>query len=408
MPINAPTLLHVDGDAFFASCAQALNPELKGKPVVIGAERGLATAISYEAKRYGIKRGMLGSKIKQLCPNCKFVKSDYEVYHLFSQRLFDIVKQFTPDVEKYSVDECFADLTGLRRPYNSSYLGIARKIKDKIEADLGITVSVGLGPNKTIAKIASEWDKPSGLVAIPGNRIHHHLKDLPLSEIWGIGSQTSAYLKKLGVKDSWDFAQKPESWIKQHLTKPHFETWQELNGEQIYQLDLSQKETYQSITRSRTFHPASDNADKVFGELTKNLEKACSKLRSLKMVAGQVIVMLKTQTFNFQAEVVKLDTPTNNPQEMAIVVKRAFQKMFRSRITYRATGVTMKKLQPAGKVQMDLFSSKIRKQKLDQVYYQVDKLKQRYGSQILTLASSLPALEDRPRKFNVPHLGTVS
>ncbi len=408
MPINAPSLLHVDGDAFFASCAQALNPKLKGKPVVIGAERGLATAISYEAKRYGIKRGMLGSKIKQLCPDCNFVNSDYEVYHLFSQRLFNIITQFTPEVEKYSVDECFADLTGLRRPYNTSYLGIARQIKEKIESDLGITVSVGLGPNKTIAKIASEWDKPSGLVAIPGNRIHHHLKDLPLSEIWGIGSQTSAYLKKLGVKDAWDFAQRPESWVKKHLTKPHHETWQELNGDKVYQLDLGEKEAYQSITRSRTFHPASDKADKVFGELTKNLEKACSRLRSLKMVAGQVNVMLKTQTFNFQAEVVKFDTPTNNPQEMSLAVKRAFQKMFRPRITYRATGVTMKRLQPAGKVQMDLFSSKLRKQKLDQVYYHVDKLKQRYGSQILTLASSLPALEDRPRKFNLPHLGTVS
>ncbi len=404
--MNTP-ILHVDGDAFFASCAQALNPKLKGKPVVIGAERGLATAVSYEAKKYGIKRGMLGRKIKELCPKCNFVNSDYEVYHLFSQRLFNIIKKFTPEVEKYSVDECFADLSGLRRPYNASYLGIAGQIKQKIEADLGITVSVGLGPNKTIAKIASEWDKPSGLVAVPTNRIHHYLKELPLAEIWGIGSQTSAYLKKLGVKNSLDFARRPENWVKRRLTKPYFETWQELNGEKVYQLEFGEKETYQSITRSRTFYPASDNAAKVFGELTKNLETACSRLRSLKMVARQVNIMLKTQTFNFQAEIVKLDTPTNNPQEMGLAVKKAFQKIFRPRITYRATGVTMKKLQSAGKVQMNLFSSKERTKKLDQVYYQVDKLKQRYGSQIMTLASSLPALEDRSRKFSLPHLGTV-
>jgi DNA polymerase IV len=408
MQMTNPSLLHVDGDAFFASCAQALNPKLKGKPVVIGAERGLATAVSYEAKKYGIKRGMLGTKISQLCPDCNFVKSDYEVYHLFSHRLFNIIKKFTPQVEKYSVDECFADLTGLRRPYNASYLEIARRIKQEIESDLGITVSVGLGPNKTIAKIGSEWNKPSGLVAVPGNQIHHYLKNLPLTEIWGIGSQTSAYLKKLGIKNSLEFAEKSEIWVKKHLTKPHLETWKELNGEQVFPLELGEKETYKSITRSRTFYPASNNAAKVFGELTKNLEKACSRLRTLKMVAGQVNIMLKTQTFNFQAEIIKLDVPTNNPQEISTAVKKAFQKMFRSRITYRATGVTMKKLKPAGKVQMSLFSSKKRREKLEQIYYQVDKLKHRYGSQIVSLASSLPALEDQSRKFNLPHLGTVN
>lgn len=402
-----PPIVHIDGDAFFASCAQALNPDLKDKPVVVGAERGLATAVSYEAKEYGIKRGMLGSKIKQLCPNCKFVQSDYEVYHLFSKRLFNIVKQFSPEVEKYSVDECFADLTGLRRPYHSSYLEIGRQIKQKIESNLGLTVSLGLGPNKTIAKVASNWNKPSGLVAIPGNQIHHYLKDLPLSEIWGIGSQTSAYLKKLGVKNSLDFAQKNESWVKHYLTKPHLETWQELNGKQIYPLELGEKETYKSITRSRTFHPPSNNKVKVLGELTKNLEQACSRLRSLKMVTKQITVMLKTQTFNFQAKIIKLDVATNNPQEISSLVRRAFEKIFRPRITYRATGVTMKKLRPAGKIQMNLFSSKKRKKKLNQVYYQVDKLKQRYGSQILSLASSLPALEDQPQKFDLPHLGSV-
>ncbi len=405
--MNTP-ILHVDGDAFFASCAQALNPKLKDKPVVIGAERGLATAVSYEAKKYGIKRGMLGSKIKQLCPECNFVQSDYQVYHLFSQRLFNIIKQFTPQVEKYSVDECFGDLTGLRRPYNSSYLKIGRQIKEKIETDLDLTVSVGLGPNKTIAKIASEWDKPSGLVAIPTKQVHHYLKDLPLAEIWGIGSQTSAYLKKLGIKNSLDFANKSQFWVKRHLPKPYFETWQELNGQHVFSLEVGKKETYQSITRSRTFYPASNNPAKIFGELTKNLEQACSRLRNLKMVSQQITVILKTQTFNFQAEIIKLDSATNNPQEMSLEVKKAFQRIFRSRITYRATGVIMKKLQPAGKVQMNLFSSSPRKQKLDQVYYQVDKLKQRYGSQIMTLASSLPVLEGRSPKFSLPHLGAVN
>jgi len=122
-------ILHIDGDAFFASCEQSRNPKLKNKPVITGKERGIAASLSYEAKERGVKRGMPLRQIKKICPEAIILPSDYETYSLLSQRFFSIVRRYTPQVEEYSIDECFADLTGLRRPLRMSYEQLAEKIK---------------------------------------------------------------------------------------------------------------------------------------------------------------------------------------------------------------------------------------------------------------------------------------
>ncbi len=137
-------ILHVDADAFFASCEQAVNPLLKGRPVVTGLERGIVAAASYEAKARGIKRGMRIGEVRRLCPDAVILPSDYETYSLFSVRLFEILRRFSPQVEEYSIDEAFVDITGLRRPYHSSYEEIGRCIQETIHKELDITVSIGI------------------------------------------------------------------------------------------------------------------------------------------------------------------------------------------------------------------------------------------------------------------------
>ena len=132
-------ILHIDADAFFASCEQALNPKLKGKPIITGRERGIASAVSYEAKALGIKRGMSIREIKQMCPGIIHLPSDYETYSLFSRRIFAIVRRYTTEVEEYSIDECFAELTGLRRPQRMSYEAMTARIKQDLERELGLT-----------------------------------------------------------------------------------------------------------------------------------------------------------------------------------------------------------------------------------------------------------------------------
>jgi DNA polymerase IV len=139
--------------------------------------------MSYEAKARGVTRGMRLSEIKKRCPDAIILPSDYETYSLLSQRLFAIVRRYTPEVEEYSIDECFADLTGLRRPLRLSYEQMAQQMKHDLDTELGCTFSVGLAPNKVVAKIASKWQKPSGFTAIPGRDIHLFLKAIPAGKV---------------------------------------------------------------------------------------------------------------------------------------------------------------------------------------------------------------------------------
>ncbi len=195
------------------------------------------------------------------------------------------MRRYTPEIEEYGIDECFADITGLRRPLRMSYPKIAEKIKADLDKELGFTFSVGLGPNKTIAKIGSKWKKPSGFTAIPGYLIHEFLKHKQAEDVWGIGPQTSAYLKKVGVNTALEFARKSEGWVKSKFTKPIYETWQELNGKFVFPLDTIGRTTYTSVQKVKTFTPPSNDRDFIFSQLSKNVENACIKLRRYNLAA---------------------------------------------------------------------------------------------------------------------------
>src|ERR1043166_4201583 len=276
-------IVHIDGDAFFASCEQSRRPKLQGRPVVTGKERGIAASMSYEAKARGVTRGMRITDIRKVCPEAVILPSDYETYSLLSKRFFAIVRRYTPDVEEYSIDECFADLTGLRRPLRMSYFQIAARIKKELDTELGFTFSVGLAPNKVIAKIASRWQKPSGLTAIPVGELHRYLTRLPVQDVWGIGPQTTAFLKKHAVETALQLAQKPEPWVKKYLSKPFYEIWQELNGACVFELATGEHETYASIQKVKTFTPPSPDKAFVWAQLAKNIENACIKARQYKL-----------------------------------------------------------------------------------------------------------------------------
>jgi len=274
-------ILHIDGDAFFASCEQSRRPKLQGRPVVTGKERGIAASMSYEAKACGVTRGMRLAEIRKRCPEAVILPSDYETYSLLSKRFFAIVRRYTPDVEEYSIDECFADVTGLRRPQRMSYRQMAERIKHDLDTALGFTFSVGLAPNKVMAKIASKWQKPSGLTVIPGRELHHYLAQLPVENVWGIGHQTTALLHKHGVQTALQFARQPEAWVKQYFSKPFYQIWQELNGASIFALVTGEHETYHTIQKVKTFTPPSSNRDVVFAQLAQNVENACNALQHI-------------------------------------------------------------------------------------------------------------------------------
>jgi len=391
-------ILHIDGDAFFAACEVAKNPLLRGRPVITGKERGIVSAATYEAKALGIKRGMTLVEVKRICPEAVILPSDYETYSLFSERMYAVVRRFTPDVEEYSIDECFADLTGLRRTHRMSYPQIAEKIKHQLDRELGMTFSIGVSATKTLAKIGSKWKKPSGLTVIPLRDAPNYLKALKVGDIWGIGPQTSALLNKFNIKTAYDFSSRSEEWIKTRVSKPYLETWAELNGVVMNELNLTGRETYQSISKTKTFTPASSDASFVFSQLSKNVENACIKARRWSLSTPIIFFFLKTQEFKYHGYEVRLPFPTNNPVDILNEVKKYFMKSFKSASLYRATGITLLNLVGEGTSQLDLFGQVKESEGIRRVFENTDKLAEKYGKHVVYLGSSFEAMTNSAHK----------
>lgn len=384
-------ILHLDADAFFASCEQAVHPELRGRPVITGKERGIVAAASYEAKARGVERGMRLFEVKKICPDAVMLPSDYETYSLFSVRMFEILRRFTPDVEEYSIDEAFADLTGLRRSFHGSYGLVASRIQKTIEQELGITVSIGVSLSKVLAKIGSKHKKPKGLTIIPGRDIHLYLRDLPVGKVWGIGPNTAAFLAKLGISTALEFAKADEAFVETHLSKPFREIWHELNGRSVYPVTTESKSGYQSISKAKTFTPPSMDEEFIFAQLSKNLENACIKARRYRLAATRLIVFLRQQDFRDYGVELRLTRPTAYPLEMFGPLREGFRSVYRPRTQYRQTGVVLAGLVPEDSIQFTLFDDTARIEKISRIYSAVDALSERFGKHALQHGASLPA-----------------
>ena len=196
--------LHVDMDAFFASVEQHDNPELRGKPVIVGApadRRGVVAAASYEARTFGIHSAMPSGEAARLCPHAVFVRPNMKRYKQVSSQIFEIFERFTPLVEPLSVDEAFLDVTGSERLFGSG-VEIGERIRQVILEELGLTASVGVAPNKFLAKLASDMDKPDGLTLVPFSReaIIAFLAPLSVDRIWGVGAVTQKRLDEKGIR----------------------------------------------------------------------------------------------------------------------------------------------------------------------------------------------------------------
>ncbi len=405
-------ILHIDGDSFFASCEQARNPSLKGKPVITGKERGIAASMSVEAKLRGVTRAMPLWEIKKICPDVICLPSDYEMYCLMSQHFYDIVSRYAGIVEEYGIDECFADLTGLEASAHKSYFEIAEELKVVLKKELGCTFSIGLAPNKVLAKLASKWKKPYGFTSIPQENILSFLKDLPVEVLWGIGRQTSAFLRTKEIFTADQFLNQNEWWVKQKLSRPFHDIWRELRGEMVIPFNFQEKQSYQSIQKFRTFTPPSDDSDFVFAQLSKNIENACIKLRRYHQATAVVHIILRTQDFRHTTLEIALERPTNLPPEILPTARKAFQKMFKKHL-YRATGVVFSNLVPMV-IQQDLFGRSQRVEKLQRLYESADKVAQKYGKHSLFLGTSWRAQQfkthlnergDEPERKNNLFLG---
>jgi len=381
-------ILHIDGDAFFTSCEEAIHPELRGKPLITGGERGIVACASYAAKKRGITRGVPLHRAKALCPDLVVLPSDYETYSLFSRRMFNIIRRFTPQVEEYSIDEAFADITGMRRVLHAPYETITLRIKKEIERELGIGISVGLSLTKVLAKVASKYQKPDGLTIIPGRTIPRYLQNLPVEKIWGIGHATTSYLNKMGIRTALEFARMPENAVRKRFTKPGVDIWRELRGESVYPVSPEEKSVYASISKTKTFAPPTADREYLFAHLLRNLESACIKARRYTLAPRKIIPILKKSSFDIVGAEAKLTRPSVYPLEISPLLKDLFEEIYEERELYRATGIILLHLAPDVPVQYSLFENPLKAEKIRQIYEAADILSRKYGKHTLHLGCS--------------------
>ncbi len=410
-------IVHVDCDAFFASVEQSLRPELKGKPVITGKERGIAASMSYEAKRQGVTRGMRLFEAKKVCPEAIILPSDYETYSLFSKRIFGIIRRFTPDVEEYSIDEAFLDLTGLRRVYRTSYEAIALRIKETLERELGITVSVGLSLTKTLAKIASRHKKPSGFTCVKGHELHRFLPQIPLERVCGFGPASVALLAKHRIFTVWDYIRRPEYFAKGLFGKIGIELWHELRGDFIYPLVTAGEGHQASLSKTKTFTPPSHEREFVRAQALRNLESAFIKLRRHRLRAKRLAVCLTDNEYNDAGLEVVLHRSTASTLEVSNIVSELVDRLFDPHLEYRSTAIILRGLEYGEGVQGDLFEDPARIRALRELSQCVDEVNHAYGKHCLHLGSThslgrfqqhLGARGDLPRRRMNPLRGETT
>lgn len=412
----------MDGDSFFASVEQALDWRLRGKPVVTGGERGAATAMSYEAKKAGVRRSMTMGQIKALCPDAIIVPGNYTAYSIYAQRMYRIVQSFTQEMEEYSIDECFADITGLTEKYGKSYEEIGQMIKAQLEQDLGITFGVGLAPNKTLAKVASARNKPAGFTPLPKGQIPEFLKDLPMGAVWGVGFSTSMQLERMGIRTALDFAQKDRAWLKEKkVSLPYQKIWAELNGGFARNLGEDGDERIGSIIKSHTFKPTRNRAF-VLSQLSSNLEAACAKARRHHVKARFCRFYLKTQSFTYSGLTLDLTVPLADPREFLRAIEARFDDIHDAGELYRATGVGLYALTRDDSITTDLFGESDRIEEEAPLIEAIDRMNHKYGRNTVFLGESFGAVTDsesrritrlalpihqRKKTIAIPHLGSV-
>ncbi len=403
-------ILHVDGDAFFASCEVARDPSLRGKPVVVGGVRGIALAVTYEAKALGVTRGMPAFHIRKMWPEVVILPGDYELYGRMAIRMYAIVRRFAGVVEEYSIDECFADVTNSLSVRYPTYELLASAVKGALESETGVSFSVGVAPSKVLAKVASKFRKPSGLVIMAPGMQSAFLEATPVGKLWGVGAATAAKLHTFGVTTAEQFVHQSEWWVKANLAKPHRDIWHELHGEKIFPVHSESDGEQKSVASTRTFRPPSADKTFLFAQLSKNVEEACARARMGGLRALRASAFIKSQEFQYRRFEVALSSPTNRPEEILRVLKPYFDAAYEHGVLCRATGVTLSDIRVGTCEQLDLFGEHAGRAAGALVYEALDSVRARFGKGSIVLASSLSAYEKRERSptFKTPLFGEVS
>ena len=383
------TILHVDMDAFYAAVEQRDHPEYKGKPVVVGSDpkegkgRGIVATCSYEARRFGIHSAQPISRAWRLCPYAVYVRPDMKKYERVSQRVMNILSEFTDMLEQVSIDEAFLDVTGSGRLFGSGSV-IARKIKHRIQAELHLTASVGVAANKFVAKIASDLEKPDGLVVVNPGYEGEFLAPLPIGRLWGVGQKTESYLKRAGLERIGQLAEMRQNELAARLGKTGAHLWQLARG--IDDRPVLPEEGYKSIGHEITFEQDAVDVEVLHKTLLDLTEKVAQRLRINQARARTIAVKFREADFSTFTRRTSLSNPVDTAEKIFPLARKLLEGLIRRGVPVRLIGVYAGNLVLGSQEkQMALFNQAPEKdQKLAEA---LDDITQRFGGKSITRAS---------------------
>jgi len=384
------SILHVDMDAFYASVEQRDNPELRGKPLVVGggSNRGVVAAASYEAREFGIRSAMPMAQARQRCPELCRVAPRMSHYKSVSNDIFDVFREFTPLVEGLSLDEAFLDVTASLKLFGAG-LDIAMEIKRRIRARTKLTASVGLAENKLLAKIASDMDKPDGLVLITAKDVHDKLDPLPVSVLPGIGRETLALLHEVGIRTIAELRLAADRQIQPIFGRFTSKTRDRASG--IDDRPVVPSRAEKSISAEETYDQDLGDRQDMERELLRLTERTSHRLRKAGLQAGTVQVKIRQSDFRTVTRQRSLRPPDNGTDQLFAIARDLLAiwlaKNPGQRI--RLLGVGGTNLAPAE--QRDLFSDDDASSSTA-VDRTVDEIRDRFGNASVSRARIL----DRP------------
>jgi len=376
-------------DAFYASVEQLDNPDLRGKPVLVGGTgpRGVVAAASYEARTFGCHSAQPMTVARRLCPQAIVVRANFERYSQISKQVFTIFEAFTPLVQSISIDEAFLDVTGTEGLFGSPER-IAQLIKDRVLAETGLTASVGVAPNKFLAKLATDLNKPDGLTVIRSEDVDRMLPPLPVERIWGIGPKTASRLAGLGIRTVADLRHASESLLNAKLGEESAEHYRRL-AHGIDDRVVTSDRDAKSIGQEQTFGHDLNDPEAVRGVILGQVEQVSARLRRHTLRARSVTVKIRYGDFETITRRTTIEDPTDTTASLWAAARSLFDVWAKSQFRpVRLIGVTASQLSSAVEP-LSLFvdPQNEKERRIDGV---VDQINAKFGKSSVSRAQAIP------------------
>ncbi|MFA5059602.1 MAG: DNA polymerase IV [Candidatus Omnitrophota bacterium] len=381
-------ILHIDMDAFFASIEQRDNPKLRGRPVIVGADprqgqgRGVVSTCSYEARVFGVHSAMPISMAYRKCPGGVYLAVDMKKYQRVSKEIFDILYDFTPDIEPISVDEAFLDISGSYHFYKTPY-ATALAIKERIKKEMNLIASIGIAPIKMAAKIASDLSKPGGLLEVSQEKLFDFLWPLAVEKLWGVGEKSKQALHAMNIKTIGDLAHTPMDALYNRFGENGRHLFELANG--IDEREVSVGEDVKSVSHEHTFEEDTRDVEGLHKTLLYLSEKVSHRLRRYHLKGKTLTVKIRAKGFQTYTRSFTFAQRTNFVDTIYKKSRELFDDFDMTGTKIRLLGVKISNFYDEY-VQESLFQDRSSEQK-EKIHKAVDKIKGKFGEQAITRGS---------------------